>query len=228
VRTDPVIARLAAANPYPSAAAPAAASISFRPRRRALLATLAAAVIAVPAVAFAEDIGGLLGFSTQGQPVATGDTPFSRVSGLNEAMSELGFPPTLQLIATRDGISFYAARRADGHVCVGIDAAPGTGAHQGVGCDLGDPSLPGTPAFPSSERPIIDFSRFSGGARLMGFAADGVASVDLLDAAGNVLDSAPVVDNVYVDASPPTGGVAVEALDGSGAVIVTRSFDEAP
>ena len=226
--TDPVIARLAAANPFPATAAPAGAPLAFRLRPRAFVATLAAAVVAVPAVAFAGDIGSLLGFSTQGQPVAASDTPFSKVSGLEQAMSELGFPSTLQLLATRDGISFYAVRRADGHVCVAIDAAPGAGDHKGVGCDLGDPSLPGTPAFPSPQRPIIDFSRFSGGARLMGFAADGVASVDLLDADGNVIDSAPVIGNVYVDANPPAGGAAVEALDSQGAVVVKRSFGQAP
>jgi hypothetical protein len=228
VSSDSGIARLAAANPFPAAVTPVGAPLGFRPRRRVLLATLAAAVVAVPAVAFAGDIGGLLGFSTQGQPVAASDTPFSKVSALSQAMSELGFPSTLQLIATRSGISFYAARRADGHVCVAIDAAPGADGHKGVGCDLGDPSLPGTPAFPSPERPIIDFSRFSGGARLMGFAADGVASVALLDAAGNVIDSAPVIDNVYAHANPPAGAEAVEALDSRGAVIVTRSFDRAP
>ena len=228
MRIDPVIARLAAANPFPATATGADAPLGFRSRRRVLLATLAAAAVAVPAVAFAGDLSGLLGFSTQGQPVAASDTPFSKISGLNEAMGELGFPSTLQLIATRDGISFYAARRADGHVCVAIDAAPGADGQKGVGCDLGDPSLPGTPAFPSPERPIMDFSRFSGGARLMGFAADGVARVDLLDAAGNVIDSAAVIDNVYADANPPAGAAAVEALDSSGAVIVKRSFDKAP
>jgi hypothetical protein len=228
VRIDPVIARVAAANPCPATATRSRAPLGWRPQRRALPAALAAAVVVVPTIAFAGGIGGLLGFSTEGQPVAASATPFSKVSGLGEATSELGFPSTLQLIATRDGISFYAARRADGHVCVAVDAAPGANGHKGVGCDLGDPSLPAKPAFPSPERPIIDFSRFSGGARLMGVAADGVASVDLLDAAGNVIDSAPVIDNVYADANPPAGAAAVEALDSRGAVIVERRFDEAP
>jgi hypothetical protein len=227
VKTDPVIARLAAANPFPATASPVGATLRFRPRGRALLAVVAAAV-AVPAIAFAGDIGGLFGFSTQGQPVATNETPFSQASGLKEAMSELGFPSTLQLIASRDGISFYAARRADGHVCVAIDLAPGAADHKAVACDLGNPSLPGTPAFPSPERPILDFSRFSNGARLAGFAADGISTVNLLDTAGNVIASAPVSDNVYADANPPAGGAAVEALDSDGTVIYKRSFDEQP
>jgi hypothetical protein len=223
MRTDAVIARLAAADPCPAAPQPAAKP---RRRRRTLLAIVAAAVAAVPAVGFADGVGGLFGFSTQGQPLPTGDTPFSQVSGLDEAMTELGFPSTLQLIASRDGIDFYAARRADGHVCVAIDAAPGAAAHKGVGCDLGNPSLPGEPAFPSPARPIFDFSRFGG--QLAGFAADGVSTVELLDAGGNVLASAPVTDNVYADADPPAGGAAVEALDAQGAVVYERSFEQAP
>lgn len=226
--TDLVIARLAAANPFPSPAMCAIESRASGPRRRTVVATLAAAVVAVPAAAFAGDIAGLWDVSTHGTPVATNETPFSRASALNEAMAELDFPSSLQLIATRDGIRFYAARRADGHFCFAFDAAPGAPAHKGVGCDLGTPSAPGSPAFPSPERPIIDFSRFSGGAHLAGFAADGVTTVNLLDAAGNVIASAPVSDNVYAVAAPPAGGAAVEALDSHGSVVYERSFDQAP
>jgi hypothetical protein len=228
VRTDPVIARLAAANPFPPAAPPRTAAPRPRVRRRTLIAALAALLVAVPAVALATDVGGLFGFSTGGQPVATADTPFSLDSGLEQAMTDLGFPSTLQLIATRDGISFYAARRADGYFCFAVDADPGAADHKGVGCDLGNPSLPGNPGFPSPARPIIDFSRFSNGEHVAGFAADGVASVDLLDAAGNVIASAPVSDNVYAIAGPPAGGAAVEALDAQGTVVYERSFDQAP
>jgi hypothetical protein len=220
VSTDPVIARLAAANPYPAPVA------RRRRQRRAVVAAVAAVLVAVPAIAFADDVGGLFGFSTQGQTVATSDTPFSKISGLAEALGELGVPSTMQLIASRDGIDFYAARRADGYLCFAIDAAPGADAHKGIGCDLGNPSLPGNPAFPSAARPIFDFSRF--GAGLAGFAADGVATVDLLDADGNVIASAPVTDNVYADANPPAGGAAIEALDANGTVVYERSFGEAP
>jgi hypothetical protein len=227
VSTDRVIVRLAAANPFPATDSPAGVASRFRYRRLALLAALAAAV-AVPTVGFSADIGGLFGFSTQGQTVASSETPFSQVSGLAQAMAELGFPSNLQLIATRDGIRFYAARRADGHVCVAVDAAPGSPAQKAVGCDLGNPSLPGNAAFPSPDRPILDFSRFSHGTRLAGFAADGIRTVNLLDAAGEVIASAAVTDNVYADAEPPAGGAAVEALDGDGTLIYKRSFDEAP
>jgi hypothetical protein len=219
--TDPVIARLAVANPFPSREKPVSAR--FSPRRALVLAAVAAA-ICVPAVALAD--GGLFGFSTQGTPVATSATPFSQASGLQAAMDELDFPSTLQQIATRDGIAFYAAQRSDGRMCVAVDFAPGEDAHKAVACDLGNPSVAGEPGFPSQERPILDFSRT--GDHLAGFAADGVTTVDLLDASGNVIASAPVEDNVYAKASTPAGGSAVEALDGQGNVVYERSFDQAP
>jgi hypothetical protein len=219
VTGDTVIARLAAANPVP---VPPGASV--RPSRRlrpVLAAGLAAAAIAVPAAAFAGDIGGLFGFSTQGPSVPTADTPFATMQGLDEGLGELGFPTTLQLLDTRDGIAFYAARRADGTICVAVDSTGG----RGLGCDLGSPA---GAKFPSPQRPIFDFSRFSGGSRLAGFAADGVARVALVDASGATIASAPVVANVYAAAGPFTGATGVEALDASGRVVYARSFGAAP
>lgn len=219
---DAVIARLAAANPFPTAAPLTATPTQRRGHRRRLaVAALAAAAIAVPAAAFADGIGSLLGFSTQGTPVATSDTPFTRVSGFAEALPELGVPSTLRLLATRDGISFYAARRPDGHYCFAVDSAR----RKGLGCDMGSPA---GAFFPSPQRPIFDFSRFSHGERLVGFAADGVASVSLIDASGAVIASAPVIDNVYANASPPPGAAGVEALDAHGKVVYRRGFDELP
>jgi hypothetical protein len=225
--TDPVITRLAVANPFPSTVQAAVARHPLRPRRLALAVVLAV-VVTVPAVAFAASVGGLFGFSTEGSSVATSDTPFSKISGLAQASSDLGFPSTLQLLASRDGINFYAARRADGHVCVAVDEAPGAPADKIVGCDLGNPSVSGTPAFPSPQRPIIDFSRFSQGTRLAGFAADGVSAVELVDDSGAVIATAPVSDNVYADVDAHDAGTAVEALDANGAVVYKRSFDQAP
>jgi hypothetical protein len=219
VTNDPVIARLAAANPFRAPTATASPRLRLRPRRRLLAAAIAAALVSVPAGALADDVGELLGFSTQGQPVATADTALSQISGLNDAMQELGFPSTLRRLDERDGIGFYAARRADGSFCFAIERG---GGEAGVGCVVGGPS------FPSPERPILDFSRFSGGARLVGFAADGVAQVSLLDDSGGIIASAPVVNNVYANADPPTGGVGVKAVDRRGTVVYRRSFDQAP
>ena len=218
---DPVITRLAAANPFPVPTALQPAPPDGRTRRRVLIAALAAAAIAVPAAAFAGDVAGLFGFSTRGEPVATGETPFARVTALNAALQELGFPSTMQLLARRDAVSFYGARRGDGTFCFAVDSAAG----QGVGCDTGSPA---GAAFPSAQRPIIDFSRFSGGERLVGFAADGVATVALVDASGATIATAPVIDNAYANVNPPAGAAGVVALDAEGTVVYRRSFDEAP
>jgi hypothetical protein len=219
---DTVIGRLAAANPIPPPVRLTASPTRlFSARRHLLAAALVAAAISLPAVAFADDIGGLLGFSTQGQPVATSDTSFTQVTRLHDALRELGFPSTLQLLDERDGISFYAARRADGTFCFAVDSTAG----KGVGCDLGSPS---GAVFPSPQRPIVDFSRFSHGARLAGFAADGIASVALVDASGATIASAPVVNNVYAVANPPAGAAGVEARDTHGTVVYGRSFEQAP
>ena len=217
---DPVITRLAAVNPFPG---PTAADPPTRGRTRhaVLVAVVAAFAIAVPAVAFADDVASLFGFSTQGEPVATSDTPFAQVTALNAALQELGFPATMQLLARRDGVSFYGARRSDGTFCFAVESS----ARRGVGCDNGSPS---GAAFPSAERPIIDFSRFSDGARLVGFAADGVATVALVDASGATIATAPVSDNVYANVNPPAGAAGVVALDAEATVVYRRSFDEAP
>jgi hypothetical protein len=216
---DAVVARLAAANPVAVVSQPTATSREGKKRRRALMAALVAVAIGAPAAAFAGDIGDLFGFSTDGQPVRTSATPFAQISGLNDALQDLAVPSTLRLLAQRDGIGFYAARRPDGVVCFAVDA----GQSKAVGCDLGSPT---GARFPSPQRPIIDFSRIGG--RLAGFAADGVASVALVDAAGSTIATAPVVDNVYANADVASGGVGVEALDAQGAVIYRHTFGEAP
>jgi hypothetical protein len=217
---DAVLTRLAAANPV-GVVSPPTPTIDRRgkQRRRALVLALAAAAIAAPAVAFADDIGALFGFTTEGQPVATSATPFAQVSALNDALQELAVPPTLRLLAQRGGIGFYAARRPDGVVCFAVDSERG----KAVGCDFGSPT---GARFPSAQRPIIDFSRIGG--RLAGFAADGVASVALVDAAAATIATAPVIDNVYANADVAPGGVGVQALDAQGTVVYRHAFGEAP
>ena len=214
---DKVIARLAAANPVPTGTQ-VRKSQPFRfPLRTALAAAFAVAAIGLPAMAFADEIGALFGFSNEGTPVPTSASPFSRDSSLNQAMQELGFPSRLHLLTERDGVGFYAARREDGVFCFAVDL----NGSKAVGCSA-------TPAFPSPQRPIVDFSRFSKGARVVGFAADGVSTIALVDASGATIATAPVIDNVYAATNITPGAVGVEALDERGAVVYTRSFHEAP
>lgn len=214
---DQLIARLAAANPVPTGTQVCEPQPLRFPRRTALAAALAAATIGLPAVSFADEIGALFGFSNEGTPVPTSASPFSQDSSLNQAMRELDFPSRLHLLTERDGVKFYAARRANGAFCFAIDLD----GRKAVGCNA-------TPAFPSPERPIIDFSRFSKGARIVGFAADGVSTIALIDASGATIATAPVIDNVYAASNTAPGAAGVQALDAQGTVVYTRSFHEAP
>jgi hypothetical protein len=84
------------------------------------------------------------------------------------------------------------------------------------------------PYFPSRQMPLFDFSMVGmdrGDAamhyiRVEGVAADGVASVGLLDQNGETVERLPVQGNVYGAASLPTrSGVRLVALDASGNVL---------
>jgi hypothetical protein len=214
---DQLIARLAAANPVPTPGRVHEPEPLRFPRRAALAAAFAAAAIGVPAVAFADELGSLFGFSTEGTPMPTSASPFTQDSSLNQAMQELGFPSRLHLLAEREGVRFYAARRASGTFCFAVDLD----GRKAVGCSV-------TPAFPSPQRPIVDFSRFSKGARIVGFAADGVSTIALVDASGETIATAPVIDNVYAASNTTPGAMGVEALDAEGNVVYARFFHEAP
>ena len=183
----------------------------WRRRRRALLALSLAIVIGVPAAAFADDIGSLLGFSNQGTAVAT--RTLSRDSSLIQDMRQLGFPSTLELLGTREGISFYAAHKPLGYCLAVVESAKPVGSQRpasDVGCENGSDS------FPSARNPV---SVFPVGRRFAGFAADGVASVALVDTSGRTLASANVSQNLFVGGAMPIGPVTVVALDAQGDVL---------
>lgn len=127
---------------------------------------------------------------------------------LAEAVQELGVPSTMHFLGTRRGISLYVARRADGDYCFAIESDAG----KGVGCDL-------TGTFPSPNRPVMVFPPFR---QFAGFAADGVASIEGLDASGAEVASAPVVDNLFAAPEQPTASiVSLAALDSAGRVVWT-------
>src|SRR5262249_21461754 len=156
-------------------------------------------------------VGDLLGLSNKGTPVATGSLDLSKDTGLNQAMQELAFPTTLHLLGSENGVSFYAARRAGGDYCFGIESKVA----KGVGCDLN-----GT--FPSPARPVMVFPPL---VQFAGFAADGVAAVRGVDSSGQTVVSARVSQNLFASATPgpfPTV-VGLEALDTQGNVIATES-----
>src|SRR5436305_9038577 len=164
-----VIARLAAANPLPTAVPPSHPEPLARTRRIVLAVALMAAV-ALPAAAFAGKLGDLLGLSNEGTPVATSSLDLSEDTGLKEAMQQLAFPSAMNLLGNKNGVSFYAARRTDSDYCFAIESKVA----RGVGCDLNGP-------FPSPAEPVMVFPPLI---QFAGFAADGVATVTGIDASG--------------------------------------------
>jgi hypothetical protein len=207
---DDVITRLAAANPVPTGAPLRQPEPLVVPTRRIALALVVAAAVALPAITFAGKVGDLLGLSNQGTPVATGALDLSKDTGLNEAMQQLAFPSKVQLLGSKNGVRFYATRRADGDYCFAIESKVA----KGLGCDLN-----GT--FPSPARPVMVFPPL---VQFAGFAADGVAAVRGVDSSGNAIVLARVSENLFASATPgpfPTV-VAIEALDAVGNVLATE------
>jgi hypothetical protein len=205
-----VIARLAAANPQPTAAPLQQPEPVVVPTRQVVLALALVAAVALPAAAFAGKLGDLLGLSNQGTTVATSSLDLSKDTGLDQAMQQLAFPSAMHLLGTKNGVSFYAARRADGDYCFAIESKVA----KGVGCDLN-----GT--FPSSARPVMVFPPLI---QFAGFAADGVATVAGIDSAGNTVISEPVSQNLFASTTPGPfpSVVAIEALDTHGNVLATE------
>jgi hypothetical protein len=124
----------------------------------------------------------------------------------------------------RDGVSFYATRNASGAFCFAIDGGgtevtPST--PRGVGC---------APAgfFPTQGRPILGFPMRARSPYLRfmaGFAADGVARVDLVDADGGTIVSAPVSDNLYAATDiPQVAAAEIVAYGGNGQVLYRQEL----
>lgn len=210
-----VIERLAAANPVPAGEPlhlPTA--IHVRPRRLALAVALAVA-IAIPATAFAGKLSDLLGISNGGTPVSVG-TVLPGETKLDDAIQELKVGGTMQSLGTLNGVGFYATRNADGDFCFAMVRVDGQFG-KGFGCDLNADN------FPSAD---VQALTFPDPARLQGVAADGVATVQALDANGNVLDSTPVENNLFASTMemPEGTAVAIRTLDADGNVIATQQL----
>jgi hypothetical protein len=155
-------------------------AIHLRPRRVAITVALAAAV-AIPATAFAGKLGDLLGISNGGMPVPSSSV-LPADTKLDAAMQELKLGGTMQSLGTLNGVAFYATRNADGNFCFAMVRVDGQFG-KGLGCDLNADN------FPSANVQALTFPTLI---RLQGVAADGVATVQAIDANGDVLDSTPV------------------------------------
>ena len=217
--SDDVIARLAAANPVPHNRPLALPEpIRIRPRRAVVAIALAAAV-AVPATAFAGKLGELLGISNNGTTVSVSSV-LPGETKLDAAMQELKVGGTMQSLGTLNGVAFYATRNADGNFCIAMVRVDGEFG-KGFGCDLNADN------FPSANVQALTFPDLR---RLQGVAADGVATVQALDANGNVLDSTPVEKNLFASTTELAAGAAtaVRTLDANGRITATQQLPTTP
>lgn len=213
-----VVIRLAAANPVPhDGRLHLPESIRVRPRRVVIAVALAAA-IAVPAAAFAGKLGDLLGISNDGTPVSM-STVLSGETKLDSAMQELKVGGTMQYLGALNGVAFYATRNADGNFCFAMVRVDGQFG-KGFGCDLNADS------FPSADVQALTFPDLR---QLQGVAADGVATVQALDANGDVLDTTPVENNVFASTTdlPDGAAAAIRTLDAAGNVTATQDLPRA-
>lgn len=196
---------------------------------RVAVLAIAVAAVGVPAGAFGDEIGHILGLSNSGSPVASNRFTANQLS----ALARVGLPQhEVRLLALRAGIAFYAGRRAGGKYCFAVGFAP---AHRprfdALRCQPGT----GSDSFPSSEVPLADFSALTarGGrlvvTRLAGFATDAIARVSILDSSEDVIFSTPVSDNVYVANDLPQSSAAViVGSDQTGKVVYRKAVQTPP
>ncbi len=209
MRND-VVARLAAANPIPTDAPLRVAPV---PVRRLAVAAIVAGVVAIPTVAFAGRLADALGISNGGTTVPV-ESVLPGQTKLDQALQDMQVGSTMQSLGTLNGVAFYAARNAAGDFCLAIDHVDQT-YYKGVFCDLNADN------FPSADVKAVTFPR-----TLEGVAADGVAKVSFVDANGTVLDSAPVVGNLFEsDVTLPQGAAAfLETFDAQGSVLSKQAL----
>lgn len=187
-----------------------------------------AAAIAIPAAAFADQIGQILGLSNSGTPIPTAQIPAPQLS----ALKSIGFPSgQVRQLAYRAGVSFYAAKTTAGDYCFAIGLrSQGKPSIDALACQGGTIG-----SFPSATDPVADFSALNATAAasyvttLAGFATDTVARVAVVDEHGSVVYSAPVEDNVYAaDGLPATPATAIVGFSKANAVVFRKQLAPPP
>ena len=149
--------------------------------------------------------------------MSAGESPRLAASA-EETLARVG-AANLRRIATRDGRSYYVANHTSGGLCVTVAAATDPNPFSEYLC---------SPDFPTPDRPVLDQSTFTGppsvptAQRLEGFAADGVAAVQLVTTSGSRV-TVEVTDNIYARTHdlPDEPVREIVALDGAGSPIHT-------
>jgi hypothetical protein len=193
------------------------------PRRRLVAAVAVALALAIPALAFSGALDSLFGFSNQGTP-PTQDVQWI-VTDILRFTGEK--PGSVVQLASRQGWTFYEARTTR-DVCYYVAPPPRSESDGIPNLRGGDcKGAAGDADFPSPSRPIYNMSHYLGVppkmnvVTLVGVAADGVASVQVLARADcRAVVTAPVIDNVYLaDNLPLVPEAQVVARDAGGHVV---------
>jgi hypothetical protein len=159
--------------------------------------------------------GDLTRMSNHGRPVDPGPRQRKEMENV-EATS-------VALLSERDNRSFYRLSRDDGNVCYAIDNSTEPDHIGNTVCPLTATS------FPTPNTPVLDLSVFESTSHVpgdfhvvaaQGFAADGVASVVLVDGNGHFIARRRSANNVYaLDVPPGRVATAVVAYDADGAEV---------
>lgn len=238
--SDYLLRTLAAANPVPEAGAATSGKAERdallqriyeqhqRPPRRApsrrLLVVglfIAIAATAIP-TAVSGRLGALFDFSNRG----TADAPDAQLLNNLRVADRLGLEPgTTVRLAERSGVIFYVVRGEDQRRCFGYSAGPDVQSETFTALQC-----PREPPFPSPRRPVLDLSPLMGREgsadvsipKIIGFAADGVAEVGIVDQQGR-RHMTSVESNVYFAENLGDVRAATQiALDAHGDVVWRR------
>jgi hypothetical protein len=188
-------------------------------QRRLVMACVLAISLAAPALALSGVLGSTFGFSNQGTPVR-----HKNLDTIHSLRATSARPGSFVKLASREGISVYGARSKKGkRLCFYWGPNAGTG------------SCLAPADFPSPALPVWDMSVITGEppysiTHLVGVAADGVASIQVLDRDCQPVATVPVIDNVYIDVLKPmapkiglfVGEPYIVARDSSGKLIWHR------
>ncbi len=193
--------------------------------RAAVIAAVVAA-IAVPAAAFADQIESLIGLYNHGTTVPASAFPSQWAAAL--VRDPAYGNGEVRQVGQENGITFYAAKSADGHFCVGIGFAV-TPSIDALTCGAAiDDLMRGNLA-------VEDFSSIaaSGGTttvtRLAGFANAPTVKIVVLDGNGQTLYTTPVVGGLYSATSlPQQPASTIVGLDASNNVIYRRPLVSPP
>jgi hypothetical protein len=144
--------------------------------------------------------------STQGKRL-----PYLSKSSVRRQLADAPATKSLSLLSVIGDLAFYRVGTPRDN-CYGVGAASSVGDPFQIKCWDADTAL--------MDLSTAEITPQTGGVRLLrvaGIAADGVASVGLKSANGDITDRVPVIGNVYVLESPPVATVhGVVGFDAEG------------